>query len=145
MIKNFAFFASIALFILTTAFPAVCAGMNKPAIANPASANCIKKGGALSIQKRGDGGEYSICIFEENRQCEEWAMFRGECPLGGVKVAGYATPAARICVITGGTYTATGNNNMDNEQGNCTFKNGSVCNAWDYYDGKCIVTDKTSK
>jgi putative hemolysin len=72
-------------------------------------------------------------------------MFRGECPAGGVKVTGYATPAARICVITGGTYTATDNNNMDNEQGNCAFKDGSVCDVWDYYNGKCIRKDKTSK
>ncbi len=141
MIRMVAFFTSIAFLILTIAFPVGCAGMDKVAIANPASVNCVKKGGTLSIQKRGDGGEYGICIFEDNRQCEEWAMFRGECPIGGVKVAGYVTPAARICVITGGTYQATGNNNMDNEQGTCTFKKGTVCDAWDYFNGKCIRTD----
>jgi putative hemolysin len=119
-------------------FPVQCIGPNKAAIANPASVNCANNGGILSIQKRGDGGEYGICIFEDNCQCEEWAMFRGECPVGGVKVAGYATPAARICVITGGVYMAIGNNNKENEQGNCTFKNGAVCNVWDYYNGKCI-------
>ena len=58
----------------------------KTGIANPASVNCINKGGTLSIQKRGDGGEYGVCIFEDNRQCEEWALFRGECPAGGKKV-----------------------------------------------------------
>jgi len=35
-------------------------------------------------------------------QCEEWAMARGECPVGGVKVSGYNTSAARYCAITGG-------------------------------------------
>ncbi len=73
----------------------------KSAIANPASVNCIDKGGTLSIQKRGDGGEYGICIFEDNRQCEEWALFRGECPAGGIKITGYVTPAARYCAIPG--------------------------------------------
>jgi putative hemolysin len=67
-------------------------GINKPdsktGIANPASVNCINKGGTLSIQKRGDGGEYGICTFEDNWQCEEWALFRGECPAGGKKVTG---------------------------------------------------------
>jgi predicted metal-dependent phosphoesterase TrpH len=35
-----------------------------------------------------DGGEYGICVFEDNRQCEEWALFRGECPAGGRKATG---------------------------------------------------------
>jgi putative hemolysin len=41
---------------------------------NPASVDCVKKGGKVVIEKRGDGGEYGICLFEGNRQCEEWAM-----------------------------------------------------------------------
>ena len=64
-------------------------------IANPASENCAKQGGTLVIQKRGDGGEYGVCMFEDNRQCEEWAMLRGECPVGGIKITGYITPAAK--------------------------------------------------
>ena len=38
------------------------------AIANPASENCIKQGGTLSIVERGDGGQYGICTFEDNMQ-----------------------------------------------------------------------------
>jgi putative hemolysin len=67
-------------------------GINKPdrkaGIANPASVNCINKGGRLSIRKGVDGGEYGICIFEDNSQSEEWALFRGECSAGGKKVIG---------------------------------------------------------
>jgi putative hemolysin len=110
---------------------------NPPGIANPASENCIKQGGTLSIKERGDGGQYGICFFEDNRQCEEWAMFRGECPVGGIKVTGYVTPAARYCAITGGQYAITANSNTENEQGTCTFKNGAQCDAWDYFNGKC--------
>jgi putative hemolysin len=29
--------------------------------------NCIEKGGTLEILKRGDGGEYGVCFFEDNR------------------------------------------------------------------------------
>lgn len=108
-------------------------------IANPASQNCIDQGGTLQIQERGDGGQYGICYFEDNRQCEEWALYRGDCPVGGLKVTGLITPAAQYCVITGGTYAVTGNPNTDNEQGTCTFKNGNVCDAWDYYNGKCAA------
>jgi putative hemolysin len=106
-------------------------------LANPASVNCTKQGGQLVIQKRGDGGEYGLCLFEDNRQCEEWALLNGNCPVGGFKVTGYVTPAAQYCVITGGTYTITGNSGAPNETGTCAFKNGKTCDAGDYYNGKC--------
>ena len=109
----------------------------KGQIANPASVNCVRQGGTLVIRKRGDGGEYGVCVFEDNRQCEEWAMLRGECPVGGIKITGYLTPAARYCVIKGGKYQVTGDSNTDREQGTCTFKNGRTCNVWDDFDGKC--------
>ena len=109
----------------------------KTGIANPASTNCINKGGTLKIQKGGGGGEYGICIFEDNRQCEEWALFRGECPVGGKRITGYVTPAAQFCVITGGSYNVTGQTNTEKEQGTCTFNNGKSCDVWDYYNGKC--------
>jgi putative hemolysin/phosphoserine phosphatase len=114
------------------------------AVANPASENCIKQGGTLSIVERGDGGQYGICLFEDNLQCEEWAMMRGDCPVGGLKVTGYITPAAQYCAITGGTYAITGNSGQDDEQGTCTFKNGSQCDAWDYYNGKCDQSAATA-
>lgn len=106
-------------------------------IANPASENCVTQGGELTIQKRGDGGEYGICVFEDNRQCEEWAMFRGECPVGGIKITGYVTQAAQYCAITGGEYQVTGSSNTGQEQGTCTFSNGRTCDAGDYFNGKC--------
>jgi putative hemolysin len=112
-------------------------------IANPASENCIKQGGTLSIQTRSDGGQYGVCLFEDNKQCEEWAMLRGDCPVGGIKVTGYVTLAAQYCAITGGTYTVTGNPNTDNEQGTCTFKNGKTCDAGAYYNGTCSSTTES--
>jgi len=106
-------------------------------LANPASENCIAQGGTLSIETRDDGGQYGICIFEDNQQCEEWALMRGECPVGGVKVTGYVTPAARFCAITGGEYAVTGDSGGENEQGTCTFADGKTCDAWAYYNGTC--------
>jgi Tol biopolymer transport system component/putative hemolysin len=106
-------------------------------IANPASENCVAQGGTVSIETRDDGGQYGICLFEDNRQCEEWALLRGDCPVGGLKVTGYLTPAAVYCAITGGEYTITGNSGADDEQGTCTFKDGSVCDVWEYYNGTC--------
>jgi putative hemolysin len=51
-------------------------------IANPASENCIAKGGRLEIRENTDG-EYGICIAPDNTECDEWALFRGECFFGG--------------------------------------------------------------
>lgn len=63
-------------------------------LANPASQYCINNGGILGIERGAQGGEVGICRFPGNRQCEEWAMFRGECPLGGLPVPlGAARPA----------------------------------------------------
>jgi putative hemolysin len=135
------------ILILIMTFLSGCAGVsakgiNKPGsrtgIANPASVNCVNKGGTLSIQRRADGGEYGICTFEDNQQCEEWALFRGECTAGGKNVTGYVTPAAQYCVNTGGSYQVTNQSNTDDkEQGNCTFNNGQGCDVWDYYSGRC--------
>jgi dipeptidase D len=107
------------------------------ALPNPASENCVAQGGTLSIQTREDGGQYGICLFEGNRQCEEWALLRGDCPVGGVKVTGYSTAAAVYCAITGGEYAITGNAGADDEQGTCTFRDGIQCDVWTYYNGTC--------
>lgn len=106
-------------------------------IANPASENCQQQGGELTIVKSPSGGEYGVCVFEDNKQCEEWALMRGDCPVGGVKITGYVTPAAVYCAITGGEYAVTGKSNTDQEEGTCTFKSGNTCDAWAYYNGKC--------
>lgn len=106
-------------------------------IANPASENCISNGGQLEIRKAPGGGEYGVCVFEDNRQCEEWAMMRGDCPVGGVKITGYVTDAAVFCAITGGEYAVTGDSGGEKEQGTCTFKNGKTCDVWEYYNGTC--------
>lgn len=71
-------------------------------LANPASTNCVDKGGRLEIKTKADGSQYGICYFEDNRQCEEWALLRGECPVGGVKITGYDNEDQSYCAITGG-------------------------------------------
>ena len=146
------------IFVVSALFIAACSGPKAPEkvvviqqpapqqgqppqgggqISNPASDNCLKKGGALSIMERGDGGQYGVCTFQANMQCEEWAMFRGDCPVGGVSVTGYVTSSAVYCVISGGIYTATEQIGTPQEQGNCVFKNNKSCDALNYYNGAC--------
>ena len=106
-----------------------CAEQKKQGLANPASQNCIKEGGTLQIQKLGSGGEYGVCYFLDNRQCEEWALLRGNCPVGGVKVTGYQTPGGVYCAISGGEV-------LENET-QCKLPSGMVCSTQDLYQGKC--------
>jgi uncharacterized protein len=72
-----------------------------------------------------------------NRQCEEWVMLRGQCPVGGIRLIGYVTPAARYCAITGGHYTVTASSNTPGEQGTCRLDTGKSCDAAAYYRGDC--------
>lgn len=98
-------------------------------LANPASQYCVEKGGVLKILKHPDGGEYGVCFFTDNRQCEEWSMFRGECPVGGLKITGYLTPEGIYCVIKGGKA-------LENETV-CQLSSGKKCLSKDFYEGKC--------
>jgi len=99
-------------------------------LANPASVNCVKLGGQLIIQKRGDGGEYGLCQFEGNQACEEWALLKGACPIGGVRTTGFDTIGQKYCAWLGGSTLAAPNSV-------CTFKDGSSCPTIDLYNGTC--------
>jgi hypothetical protein len=99
-------------------------------IANPASANCVKLGGNLVMNTRGDGGQYGLCYFEDNKACEEWALLRGDCPVGGVKTTGFDTIDQKYCAWSGGTTLAVPNSV-------CVFKDGVKCSTLDFYNGKC--------
>lgn len=100
-------------------------------IANPASTNCIEKGGSIEIRKS-KRGEYGVCLFEDNRQCEEWAFLRGNCPVGGMKITGYENDAQVFCVITGGEVQGLGT-----ETPMCKRIDGTLCNAQVNLDGDC--------
>ncbi|MEI6378944.1 MAG: DUF333 domain-containing protein [Candidatus Falkowbacteria bacterium] len=119
---------------------AQCPTVSTPAatttqMANPASLNCTKVGGTLAMQKNPSGGEYGLCYFEDNRACEEWALMRGDCPLGGVKTTGYDTEDQKYCAWTGGQTFAVANSV-------CTFKDGSKCPTLDFYNGTCAPKGK---
>ena len=109
----------------------------RPHLANPASQNCIDKGGKLVIERQPDGGQYGVCLFGDDRQCEEWALMRGQCSAGGVRVTGYVTPAARYCAISGGNYAVVARSGASGEQGTCTVSGGRSCDADAYYRGMC--------
>src|SRR5262245_12271968 len=114
-------------------------GLTPVQLANPASVNCAEQGGRHVAERTPAGGEFGVCLFEDNRQCEEWALLRGHCPVGGRRVTGYATPAARYCAITGGSYAVTARSGAEDEQGTCTLPDGTSCAADAYYAGTCAA------
>lgn len=99
-------------------------------LSNPASTRCSDLGGKLSIQKLPYGSQYGLCYFEDNKACEEWALFRGECPVGGVKTTGFDTLDQKYCAWRGGKTIAEASST-------CTFRDGKSCSTIDYYNGKC--------
>ncbi len=131
------------IFVLSLNFWVGCAttsdpSLNKIGLANPAAVHCIDKGGQLKIEKDGSGAEYGVCVFEDNRQCEEWALLRGRCSIGGIKVTGYLTDAAKYCAIRGGQYNVTNQKSQFiAEQGTCILQGGRVCDAQKWFSGSC--------
>jgi uncharacterized protein len=110
-------------------------------LTNPASKYCVDKGGTLSIEQDPKGGQFGVCNFPENHQCEEWAMLRGHCPVGGIKVTGFVTPASRFCGITGGQYASIGTSNTAaEERGTCVLPGGEKCDADAYFRRECPPT-----
>jgi putative hemolysin len=97
-------------------------------LSNPAAINCVTKKGTLKTITRKDGNQYNICYLMDNRQCEEWALFRGDCPINGRKINGYDKEEQVYCVITGGQ--------VDISKNTCKFQ-GQTCDLVKYYDGTC--------
>jgi putative hemolysin len=76
-------------------------------LASRAIQHCAAEGGKRVVERAVDGG-IGVCVFPNNRQCEEWALLRGDCPRGGIPVAGYATTSERHCAIRGARMTIPG-------------------------------------
>jgi hypothetical protein len=103
-------------------------------LANPASVNCVKQGGTLEIQTKEDGSQYGLCYFDDARACEEWAMMRGDCPVGGVKTTGFDTVAQKYCAWLGGQTLAV-------PDAICNFNDNSACLDADLYLDACKKGD----
>lgn len=57
---------------------------NNIGIANPASTNCVEKGGKVIIEEESNG-QVGYCVFDDGSKCEEWSFYRGECKKGDMK------------------------------------------------------------
>lgn len=97
-------------------------------LSNPASEFCLEKGGIWKTWNN-SVGEKGICYFSEVRQCEEWAMFRGECPIGGADLSAHLNNKAnQYCLMVGGHIVGSED---------CSLPNGTICNILELYRGIC--------
>ena len=103
---------------------------NSTQLANPASTKCDQIGGTITMKTRGDGGQYGLCELESGMACEEWALYRGECPEEGVDTSILESEIQMYCVWIGGE--------LDNVNKNtCTLVSGKVCDTNELYNGIC--------
>lgn len=128
-------FVVLALYAAPVSQSAAASARNvgAPRIANPAAVFCGQQGGTPRSVRRivagKDYGAYAACEFDDNRRCEEWAMFRGTCPVGGLKIAGYDDGAQIYCAVTGGA--------VDIERKACGYANGANCGLNELFSGRC--------
>ena len=120
-------------------------GLNREALSRaytskptPASLNCKKSGGILTIEKRSDGGEYGVCNFKSGLKCEQWAMFVRYCPPGGIDVSDFPSDAARYCALHGGRYHPQPWGASEPEH--CELPGNVMCSVNDFYFGRCGKT-----
>lgn len=74
----------------------VCDNSNNTQLANPASKFCVDNGGTLNIKTADDGSQTGYCTIA-GFECEEWALFRGEC--AQIQICTDAQKAAEICTM----------------------------------------------
>ncbi|OQA39475.1 MAG: hypothetical protein BWY52_03111 [Chloroflexi bacterium ADurb.Bin325] len=120
-------------------------GEGQVALANPASVYCEEQGGRLEIRTAADGGQFGVCVFADDSECEEWAFFRGECQPGQPGsdaqdetpiLVSVANPAAAFCVQQGGESKIVADQ-AGNRSGVCVFPDGSQCDEWAFFRGDC--------
>ncbi len=103
---------------------------------NPASVGCEQYGGHIELRDDGKGGQLGMCVFADGSQCEEWALFRGQCQPPGGPVPGIVNPATIFCEQNNGKLQA-GADRQGNPVAVCTFADGSQCEEWAYLRGEC--------
>lgn len=101
------------------------------AVASAAYQKCIQNDGFVTTARRGTSGYYQVCNFADDMDCELYALYAGQCPVGGVHTIGYSTTDQVFCALRGGT--PQGKNN-----GQCKMPDGVVCSTTQVYkNGTC--------
>ncbi|MDD2909811.1 MAG: lamin tail domain-containing protein, partial [Candidatus Pacebacteria bacterium] len=100
-------------------------------VPNPASVFCDEKGGKIEIRQNEIGDQYGVCVFDDGKMCEEWAMYSDSCTIGGIDTSYFTNDEDLFCAIKGGMVG-------DND---CYLPSGKTCDLISFYNGSCY--DKT--
>lgn len=106
--------------------------MIKISIANPASVYCKEVWWTSSIQTKTDWNQYGICYFDDNRQCEEWALFKWDCLVWWRKITWYLWEYAKYCAISWNNFIYKETID-DVDYWDCELKNSKKIDAKTYY------------
>jgi putative hemolysin len=124
---------TLALIILLAFSLAACAkGTEQPAkeepstgMANPASVYCQGLGFKEETREN-DLGQYGVCLFPDGTECDTWDFLAGRCG-----------QEHSYCVKEGNELKAIEDSNI----ADCTFKDGSTCSEFLYFQGDCKPGD----
>jgi putative hemolysin len=119
----------------TPAQPSAEAGMP-----NPASVYCEEQGGRLEIRTGDDGGQYGVCVFADDSECEEWDFFYGKCAPKETEIIGMPNPASVYCQDQGGN-SEIRTEDDGGQYGVCVFPDGSECDEWAFFRGECAPVE----
>lgn len=100
------------------------------AVASAAYSKCVQNGGFVTTARRGKSGYYQVCNFDDDMNCDLYALYSGQCPVGGVHTIGYSTTAQVYCALRGGKP-------QGNDNGQCKMPDGKVCSTASVYSGAC--------
>jgi hypothetical protein len=94
---------------------------------NPATTYCRDLGYTYETRD-GPQGEYGVCVFPDDSECEAWNFYNGQC----------GQPFS-FCEKTGGTLNIETNVlcPSDDECAICTTPSGTECTESSYFDGTC--------
>lgn len=99
-------------------------------VASAAYSKCVQNGGFVSTARRGNSGYYQVCNFADDMNCDLYALYAGQCPVGGVHTIGFSTTAQVYCALRGG-------HPQGNDNGQCKMPDGVVCSTSSVYNGTC--------
>lgn len=71
-------------------------GESTATLPNPASVYCVEQGGELDLRTDAEGGQVGVCVFADGSECDEWALYRGECAPAGEAPEATATPPSYV-------------------------------------------------
>lgn len=100
------------------------------AVASAAYSKCIQNGGFVTTSRKEKNGYYQVCNFADDMNCDLYALYDGDCPIGGVHTIGYSTTAQVYCALRGGTPQGS-------ENGQCKMPDGKICSTASVYNGTC--------